>query len=321
MLQRFYGTPSISFDRVEAESFTAQSGVQTENTTDVGGGLNVGYIESGDHVEYTVTPAAAGIYDLQLRVASNASGGLISLFANDALLGSATVTATGGWQNWVTISTTVELAAGTQTFRLNFSGNGGYLMNVNWMHFALQGSLPSNSSRSASSSSQPNRSSSSSSNSSATSSSSLSKTLVNTNFNDNNLNGWLGFASSGNGAGANFGVANGLANIWIATGGTNTYDVQFFKQGLSIKNGKTYTLVFDAKLSEGSSRNIDVKIEKAVSPWSFYGGTGYTLTTAMAHFTHTFTMTSSTDLDAKLTFQLGINTTDVILDNIVLTEK
>jgi hypothetical protein len=321
MLQRFYGVPSISFDRVEAENFTAQSGIQTENTTDIGGGLNVGYIENGDHVEYTITPPVAGNYELQLRVASNTSGGMITLLANNATVGSAVVTGTGGWQNWVTISTPVELAAGRQTFRLHFSGNGGYLMNVNWMDFALQGSAPSNSSRSGSSSSQPNSSSSSSSNSSAASSSSFSKTLVKTDFNDNHLNGWLGFANGGTGASANFGVVNGIANIWIATGGINTYDVQFFREGLAIENGKTYILEFDAKLSEGSSRNMDVKIEKAISPWNFYGGTSYTLTTDMTHYTHRFTMTSGTDLNSKLTFQTGVNTTDVILDNIVLTEQ
>jgi hypothetical protein len=333
MVQRFYKAPAISFGRLEAESFTTQSGVQTENTTDNGGGLNIGFIESGDYTQYAVNVPVAGSYKVEFRVASGASGGTITMLANNVVIGSAVAVGTNGWQSWATITAYVQLAAGSQTLRLNFSGNGGYLMNLNWVNFALEGSPQPNSSSNPNSSSKPSSSSkpnssaasssvkSSTSNSSSSSSSSATTVLVNTNFNDNNLNGWSGFASTGNGTSAQFGAMNGLANIWIATGGTNTYDVQFFRGGLSIKNGKTYTLEFDAKLSEGSSRNIDVKLEKSTSPWSFYGGTNAALTTTMKHFTHSFTMNSSTDTNAKLTFQAGINTTDVVLDNIVLTEK
>ena len=37
---------------MQAESFTSQSGTQTETTTDTGGGLNVGFIAPGDWLGY-----------------------------------------------------------------------------------------------------------------------------------------------------------------------------------------------------------------------------------------------------------------------------
>lgn len=42
---------------------------------------------------------------------------------------------TGGWQNWTTVFTTVDLNAGRQTIVLNFTGGGGYLFNINWLEF------------------------------------------------------------------------------------------------------------------------------------------------------------------------------------------
>src|SRR5262249_30805434 len=48
-------TPSSrsAFTQIEAESFNSQSGVQTETTSDTGGGQNVGWIENGDYVVYS----------------------------------------------------------------------------------------------------------------------------------------------------------------------------------------------------------------------------------------------------------------------------
>ena len=123
--------------RIEAEDFANQSGVQTENTTDTGGGKNVGYINNGDFVEYNIEAASAGDYDVDLRVASATSGGTITLLSNGNVLGTVNVTNTGGWQNWTTLSTRVKLPAGTQTLRLAFSGNTGFLLNVNYMDARL----------------------------------------------------------------------------------------------------------------------------------------------------------------------------------------
>jgi len=126
-------TPSTG-SRVEAESYHTMSGVQTETTTDTGGGLNVGWLDAGDWLAYTVSVPTAGPYTIQYRVASP-SGGQLSLEQNAGTtrLGTLTVPNTGGWQTWATISHTVTLQAGQQDIALSMPVGG---FNLNWWSFA-----------------------------------------------------------------------------------------------------------------------------------------------------------------------------------------
>ncbi|MCR5889842.1 Ig-like domain-containing protein [Hymenobacter sp. J193] len=121
--------------KIEAEAYTAMLGIQTETTTDTGGGQNVAWYETGDWLDYYVSVATAGTYKLDLRVAS-ANGGATLQLRNSAgtVLGSVNVGNTGGWQNWQTLSTNVSLPAGTQTLRLFASASTG--TNVNWLTFS-----------------------------------------------------------------------------------------------------------------------------------------------------------------------------------------
>ena len=124
--------------KVEAESYHVMAGVQTETTTDTGGGLNVGWLDPGDWMAYTITAPTAGTYTLQFRVASLNGGGQIRLEQNSGtkVLGSVAVPNTGGWQNWTTITTSVTLVAGQQDVAIAVP-TGGY--NLNWWTFALAG--------------------------------------------------------------------------------------------------------------------------------------------------------------------------------------
>ena len=120
---------------LEAENFTAQSGVRTETTADTGGGLNLGYIENGDWTQYSVTIPSPGDYVIEFRTASNNNdGGEIEIVADGATIGNVTVPDTNGWQNWTTISSDVTFAtAGTKNLRLNFTGGAASLFNMNWL--------------------------------------------------------------------------------------------------------------------------------------------------------------------------------------------
>ncbi|GAA4046939.1 hypothetical protein GCM10022409_36270 [Hymenobacter glaciei] len=123
---------------IQAESFSAMLGIQTETTTDTGGGLNVGYIDAGDYMDYAVNVATAGTYTVGFRVASLSGGGQAQL-RNSAgtTLGSIAIGATNNWQAWTTISTTVTLPAGAQTLRV-YAAAGGW--NLNWMSFTAASS-------------------------------------------------------------------------------------------------------------------------------------------------------------------------------------
>lgn len=121
---------------IEAESFSAQFGIQTQTTSDEGGGENIGWIQTGDWTEYLVGVTIGGSYDVDFRVASGSNGGIITIKADNVIVGSVNVSGTGGWQTWSTVSTNIDLSVGEQTLKLEYSGGTSYLFNVNWMEFA-----------------------------------------------------------------------------------------------------------------------------------------------------------------------------------------
>jgi len=97
----------------------------------VEGGYSIGYIRTGEWLEYTVNVASAGTYTVETRVASGASGRTFRIEFNGSSIGSFSVPYTGGWQNWQTISKTgVSLGAGTQVMRI-YADSGDY--NINWI--------------------------------------------------------------------------------------------------------------------------------------------------------------------------------------------
>jgi endoglucanase len=119
---------------IQAEAFSQMSGIQTETTTDTGGGLNVGWIDVNDWFAYQNSPVTiptTGTYRIEYRVASlNGGGGLrLSSVGGSPVYGQLAVPGTAGWQNWTTISHTVNLSAGTQRFRIS-AVSGGW--NLNW---------------------------------------------------------------------------------------------------------------------------------------------------------------------------------------------
>jgi len=119
---------------IQAEAFSNQSGVQLETTSDTGGGQNVGYIDNGDWMSYTnINIPSSGSYRIEYRIAS-VSGGVLAanLNTNQIAFPSVGVTATGGWQNWQTVSQTVTISAGTYTFGI-YASTGGW--NINWIKF------------------------------------------------------------------------------------------------------------------------------------------------------------------------------------------
>jgi len=117
---------------IQGESFDAMYGVQTEATTDAGGGLNVGYLDAGDWLSYpNVDIPTSGAYTVEYRVASLNGGGNLALeeAGGSIAYGSVSIPATGGWQNWVTVKHTVQLTAGKRKFGIAIR-NGGW--NLNW---------------------------------------------------------------------------------------------------------------------------------------------------------------------------------------------
>ncbi|MBT1706358.1 cellulase family glycosylhydrolase [Chryseosolibacter indicus] len=118
--------------QIQAENYCAMLGVETETTTDTGGGLNVGQLHSGDWMVYRINVPSAGNYTIQYRVATSSSGGIIKAepYGGGTPYGTINVPVTGGWQTWQTISHAVSLPAGQLQFALAITGT----FNLNWIN-------------------------------------------------------------------------------------------------------------------------------------------------------------------------------------------
>jgi endoglucanase len=147
-------------ERVQAEDYCDMSGVQTETTSDTGGGENVGWIETGDSLTYAIDVPSAGIYNVSYRLASLDNGAYFNLESSSGtVLDVIQASATGGWQSWTTVQSQVDFSAGDQEITLRATGDG---WNINWFEIT-QGNDSGSSSSSSQSSSSSSQSSSSSS--------------------------------------------------------------------------------------------------------------------------------------------------------------
>ncbi|HEU4423173.1 MAG TPA: carbohydrate-binding protein, partial [Pilimelia sp.] len=141
-----YGsTPRDPYQIVQAESYTSQSGTQTETTTDTGGGLNVGWIAPGDWLGYgTVDFGGTSAVSVTSRIASGSTASGTIQYRLDSTTGpiiaSVPVSNTGGWQAWTSRTTTLSTSAtGVHQLYVTFTGTGGDFVNVNWFQFARSG--------------------------------------------------------------------------------------------------------------------------------------------------------------------------------------
>ncbi|WP_345031173.1 carbohydrate-binding protein [Ravibacter arvi] len=117
--------------RIEAEDFDLSYQVNTENTSDAGGGLNVNNIDDGEWMDYLINITETADYTLRFRVANAYGYGIIKVInLQGDTLATVNVPQTGGWQSWSSIETTASLTAGQQVLRI-FAGRGAF--NLNWL--------------------------------------------------------------------------------------------------------------------------------------------------------------------------------------------
>ena len=137
------GSTVSAFSTIQAESYSSQSGTQTETTTDTGGGEDVGYIGNGDWLGYAnVDFGSGGATQFHARVASGAATGVSGLVQvaldspSAAPVSSFAIANTGGWQSWETVPANMTKVTGVHTVYLTFaSGQSADFVNVNWFTF------------------------------------------------------------------------------------------------------------------------------------------------------------------------------------------
>jgi len=157
----FYGVPQTIPGIIQAEDFdgggegvayhdtdTSNNGnqyratsVDIENTGDAGGGYNVGWTAGGEWLKYTVNATVDGIYSISTRAASPNNGTLIHVeIDGQNVTGSMSVTNTGNWQIYQTLTkTNISISAGQHQVQLSEDTGGG---NYNYLTFTATSTCP-----------------------------------------------------------------------------------------------------------------------------------------------------------------------------------
>lgn len=108
--------------------------------------------------------------------------------------------------------------------------------------------------------------------------------------------------------------------VKISKVGNQNYSVQLI-QHLPVAKGYSYKIAFDAKAS--ANRQITIKIGgDADNSWAVYSPEYYPqLTTRIDHYEYFFTMENETDPTARLEFNLGLDSNDVWIGNVKVTQE
>ncbi|HSZ72193.1 MAG TPA: carbohydrate-binding protein, partial [Cytophagaceae bacterium] len=136
-----YGGEGLAYNDSDEENkfnlYRVDEGVDIESTGDVGGGYDVGWIETGEWMNYMVNVTTTGQYTLEVRVASGNVGTKSMHVEMDGvdISGLITFSVSSGWQSYQTISvTTPVLTAGAKVMRVYIDGGG---FNLNYVNYSL----------------------------------------------------------------------------------------------------------------------------------------------------------------------------------------
>ncbi len=116
-------------------TFRTDEDVDIETCTDVGEGYNIGYAEAGEWMEYTVSVAATGKYNVKIRAACNGDGRTVSLAMDGKDVASkVAIPNTADWKKWTDVTIKdVQLEAGAHVMRFTIGATD--YVNLNYIVF------------------------------------------------------------------------------------------------------------------------------------------------------------------------------------------
>ncbi|MBK7895668.1 MAG: carbohydrate-binding protein [Candidatus Promineifilaceae bacterium] len=134
------GGPGSGSYRSDAGS----EGPDLENTSDSGGGYNVGWTRDGEWIEYEINAPSTDSYAFIIRYAStNGNNPQLQIrttsvdYGYQENTGTISVGTTGGWQNWANHTAVVTLFQGKNIVRFNITNDNG-----NFNYFDIQPFTP-----------------------------------------------------------------------------------------------------------------------------------------------------------------------------------
>jgi len=132
--------PVAATAQIQGSSFSSESGLETESTSDATGDYDLGYLSPGAYTVYKNVDFGTSVSQVSVRSASAGAGGTATFYL-DSMSGTPIATVslpvTGGWQTWTTVNAPVTGAAGVHDLYVVFNGVGSStsIANVNWFQF------------------------------------------------------------------------------------------------------------------------------------------------------------------------------------------
>jgi len=129
-------SPLNPFNRIEAETIGWEEGIETAKVPVIG--VFVTEISNGNYIKVRSVDFGKGAKSFEASIASASSGGKIEIRMDGKdgqLIGTLDVSATGGEQNWKTLTCKVQKMKGIHDLYFVFKGGEGNLFNFDWWSF------------------------------------------------------------------------------------------------------------------------------------------------------------------------------------------
>lgn len=125
--------------KIEAENYTVNNGLSSEDCSDTGGGKDIGYTDVNDYLEYLVYISTGGTYSVDVRYATPDQTAKVEFSLYDenvkTVLTSVDLPQTGDFQMWSTKTATLNLPSGIHTLRYTVLTPR---FNTNYLKFTLK---------------------------------------------------------------------------------------------------------------------------------------------------------------------------------------
>ena len=124
------------FKKTKATVMCFESGVELEKADN--GDVHIAFIENGDYIKIKGADFKDGAKKFTASVSSDGSGGKIEIRLDKkdgTLVGTCSVSSTGGWSEWETVECDVSGASSVHDIYFVFTGDSGYLFNFDWWKF------------------------------------------------------------------------------------------------------------------------------------------------------------------------------------------
>ncbi len=341
------------FDTVQAETINLQSGIKTDVCSE--GGIMVTSISNDDYIRVKGVDFGDGADKFEVRAASNSSGGTIELrlgSKDGTLVGTCEITGTGGWTTWKTFQCNVNKCTGKKDYLYLVFKGSGEPFRLNWWRFMVSGYQLSietfghgNVNRSPDKSGYEEGASVTltaepddgwqfvgwsgegingkenpltiqmTDNKTITALFARSPVDGNLVLNGDFSSGTDEWTLQENEI-ATGSVVEGEYKIIINSPSEKNKGTQLIQSGLFLEKGKTYKVTFDAYAA--SERAVEVDIEKADVPGESHllSVQNFDLTTEIKSFSFNFTMKHETDINGKISFNIGTVVGNIYFDNV-----